>query len=54
MLEATLVFYFSLMFGVTLYKTYADLKLSKQIKAYTNMTKPIYDFNGRLLRYYFH
>ena len=54
MLEATLVFYFSLMFGVTLYKTYADLKSSKQIKAYSNMTKPIYDFNGRLLRHYFY
>jgi hypothetical protein len=48
MLEVTLVFSFSLMFGVNLYKAYADLKSSKQIKAYSNMTKPIYDFNDRL------
>ena len=48
MLELTLVFSFSLMFGVTLYKAYADLKSPKQIKAYSKITKPIYDFNGRL------
>ena len=54
MLEATLVFYFSLMFGVGLYKTYVDLESSKQRKAYSNMTKPIYDFNGRLLRHCFY
>ena len=54
MLEATLVFYFSLMFGVALYKTYVDLESSKQIKAYSKMAKPIYDFKGRLLRHYFY
>ena len=54
MFEITLVFSFCLMFGVTLYKTYADLKSSKQIKAYSKMTKPIYDFNGRLLRHCFY
>ena len=54
MLEITLVFSFSLMFGVALYKTYVDLESSKQIKAYSNMTKSIYDFNGRLLRHCFY
>ena len=54
MLEKTLVFSFSLMFGVALYKTYVELESSKQIKAYSNMTKPIYDFNGRLLRHCFY
>ena len=39
MLEITLVFSFSLMFGVTLHKIYADLKSSKQIKSYSKHGK---------------
>ena len=54
MFESAIVFAFSLVFGLTLYKTYTDLKSSKQMKAYSKMAKPIYDFKGRLLRHYFY
>jgi hypothetical protein len=54
MFESAIVFAFSLVFGLTLYKAYADLKSSKQMKTYSKMAKPIYDFKGRLLRHYFY
>jgi|TARA_B100000470_G_C19716562_1_gene357970 hypothetical protein len=54
MLESTIVFAFSLMFGLISYKVLADLKSSKKIKAYSKMAKPVYDFKGRILRHYFY
>jgi hypothetical protein len=54
MFESTIVFAFSLVFGLTLYKAYADLKSSKKMKAYSKIAKPVYDFKGRLLRHYFY
>jgi hypothetical protein len=54
MFESAIVFAFSLVFGLILYKTYANQKLPKQMKAYPKMAKPIYDFKGRLLKHYFY
>ena len=54
MFESAIAFAFSLVFGLILYKTYANQKLPKQMKAYSKMAKPIYDFKGRLLRHYFY
>jgi len=54
MLESTIVFAFSLMFGLISSKVYADIKSSKKIKTYSKIAKPIYDFKGRILRHYFY
>jgi hypothetical protein len=53
MFESLIIFSIYLAIGFLSYKTYIDLKISKQIKAQAKMAKPLYDFKGQLLRQYF-
>jgi hypothetical protein len=54
MFESVIIFSVYLAIGFLSYKVYAELNISKQIKAQAKMAKPLYDFKGKLLRQYFY
>ena len=54
MFESAMILALYLTFALISYKTFLELKVSKQVRAQAKIKKPLYDYKGRLLKNYFY